>query len=185
MRSRRFKSALSSDPSQRQQANEQAAQAIAKLTNVPVDQARTQVQGYEDQYDQLVATREAKGRRSRRCRCLGRLEGCARRRDLVDRGRPGRVLRRSVRSRSSSIAPREDGVKWIAATLRRRDLVPLGFRAVRVMTASVRASHRKGYHLGRHRPQTVDLGLIGDAIRRPPNCFPRRWSSRRPSSGRS
>ena len=55
------KSALSSDPTQRQQANEQAAQAIAKLTNVPVDQARTQVQGYEDQYDQLVATAKEKG----------------------------------------------------------------------------------------------------------------------------
>ena len=55
------KSALSSDPAQRQQANEQAAQAIAKLTNVPVDQARTQVQGYETQYDQLVATAKQKG----------------------------------------------------------------------------------------------------------------------------
>ena len=50
------KSALSSDAAQRQQANDQAAQAIAKLTNVSVDQARTQVQGYEDQYDKLVAT---------------------------------------------------------------------------------------------------------------------------------
>lgn len=55
------KSALSSDPDQRQQANDQAAQAIAKLTNVPVDQARTQIQGYEDQYDQLVATAKQKG----------------------------------------------------------------------------------------------------------------------------
>ena len=55
------KSALSSDPDQRQQANDQAAQAIAKLTNVPVDQARTQIQGYEDKYDQLVATAKQKG----------------------------------------------------------------------------------------------------------------------------
>ena len=55
------KSAVSSDPAQRQQATDQAAQAVAKLTNVPVDQARTQVQGYEDQYDQLVATAKQKG----------------------------------------------------------------------------------------------------------------------------
>lgn len=55
------KSALSSDPSQRQQANEQAAQSIAKLTNVTIDQARTQVQDYENQYDQLVATAKQKG----------------------------------------------------------------------------------------------------------------------------
>lgn len=55
------KSALSSDPSQRQQVNEQAAQAIAKLTNETVDQARTQVQDYENQYDQLVAAAKQKG----------------------------------------------------------------------------------------------------------------------------
>jgi hypothetical protein len=54
------KSALSSDPAQRQQATEQAAQAVAKLTNVPVDQARTQVQGYQQQYDQFVATSKQK-----------------------------------------------------------------------------------------------------------------------------
>lgn len=54
------KSALSSDPAQREQANEQAAQAVAKMTGVPVEQARTQVQGYEQQYDQLVATAKQK-----------------------------------------------------------------------------------------------------------------------------
>lgn len=47
------KSALSSDPGQRAQANDQAAQALAKARNIPVDQAKTQIEGYERQYDQL------------------------------------------------------------------------------------------------------------------------------------
>ena len=48
-----LKSAVSSDPSQRAQANDQAAQALAKARNVPVDQAKTQIEGLESQYDQL------------------------------------------------------------------------------------------------------------------------------------
>ena len=56
-----IKSALSSDPDQRQQANEQAAQALAKLTNEPIDKARNDVQGYETQYDQMITTAKQKG----------------------------------------------------------------------------------------------------------------------------
>ncbi len=50
-----IKAALSSDPGHRQQATEQAAQALAKVTGEPVDQARTQVAGYEAQYQQLAS----------------------------------------------------------------------------------------------------------------------------------
>ena len=54
------KTALSSDADHREQATEQAAQALAKVTGEPVDQARTQVQGYEAQYQRLAAEAKQK-----------------------------------------------------------------------------------------------------------------------------
>jgi hypothetical protein len=48
-----LRSAISSDPSERAQATDQAAQALAKARNVPVDQAKTQIETLERQYDQL------------------------------------------------------------------------------------------------------------------------------------
>jgi hypothetical protein len=45
---------LTGDPAQAQQARENAAQAIAAAQNIPIDQARTQVQQYEQQYRQTV-----------------------------------------------------------------------------------------------------------------------------------
>ena len=49
------KAALSSDEGHRQQATDQAAQALAKVTGTTVDQARVQVEGYEAQYQRLAA----------------------------------------------------------------------------------------------------------------------------------
>lgn len=54
------RTALSSDPDHRQQANEQAAQALAKVTGASVDQARAQVEGFEANYQQLVAEAKQK-----------------------------------------------------------------------------------------------------------------------------
>jgi hypothetical protein len=48
------KAAVTSDPQQQQEAREGAAQAIAKAQNIPVEQARTQVTQYEQQYRQTV-----------------------------------------------------------------------------------------------------------------------------------
>ncbi|WP_244507630.1 PhnA-like protein [Methylobacterium phyllostachyos] len=48
------------DASQKQQAESRAADALAKAQNIPVDQARQQVQDYEKQYDQAVATAKQK-----------------------------------------------------------------------------------------------------------------------------
>lgn len=47
---------LTGDPGQVQDARERAAQAIAKAQNVPIDQARNQVQQYEQQYREAAAT---------------------------------------------------------------------------------------------------------------------------------
>lgn len=44
------RAALTGDEAQRQEARERAAQAIAKAANISVDQARNQVQQYEEQY---------------------------------------------------------------------------------------------------------------------------------------
>jgi hypothetical protein len=45
---------VTGNPQQAQDARERAAQALAKAQNIPVEQARTQVQGYEQQYRQTV-----------------------------------------------------------------------------------------------------------------------------------
>ena len=49
-----MRAALTGDQAQAQDARERAAQALAKAQNVPVEQARTQVTGYEQQYRQAV-----------------------------------------------------------------------------------------------------------------------------------
>jgi hypothetical protein len=49
-----MRAALTGDQAQAQDARERAAQALAKAQNVPVEQARTQVTGYEQQYRQTV-----------------------------------------------------------------------------------------------------------------------------------
>ena len=45
---------LTGDPAQAQEARERAAQAVARARNVPIEQAREQVAGYEQQYRQAV-----------------------------------------------------------------------------------------------------------------------------------
>jgi hypothetical protein len=45
---------LTGDPAQAQEARERAAQAVARAQNVPIEQAREQVAGYEQQYRQTV-----------------------------------------------------------------------------------------------------------------------------------
>lgn len=53
------RAAVSSDPAQAEQARNRAADAIAKAQNIPVEQARAQVQRYEAQYREAVeATRK-------------------------------------------------------------------------------------------------------------------------------
>ena len=49
-----LRTALTGDPSRMQEIRERAAQALSKFQNVPIDQARTQVQQYEQQYHQAV-----------------------------------------------------------------------------------------------------------------------------------
>ena len=49
-----MRAALTGDQAQAQDARERAAQALAKAQNIPVEQARTQVAGYEQQYRQTV-----------------------------------------------------------------------------------------------------------------------------------
>ncbi|MFE1600636.1 PhnA-like protein [Methylobacterium sp. ID0610] len=51
---------LTGDASQREQAEARAADALAKAQNIPVEQARQQVQDYEKQYDTAVATAKQK-----------------------------------------------------------------------------------------------------------------------------
>ena len=48
------RAALTGDQAQAQQARERAAQAIARAQNIPVEEARSQVAGYEQQYRQAV-----------------------------------------------------------------------------------------------------------------------------------
>jgi hypothetical protein len=45
---------LVGDPAQAQEARERAAQAVARAQNVPIEEARRQVAGYEQQYRQTV-----------------------------------------------------------------------------------------------------------------------------------
>ena len=47
---------LSGDAADKQQAETRAADALAKAQNIPVDQARQQVQDYQKQYEQAVAS---------------------------------------------------------------------------------------------------------------------------------
>lgn len=55
-----FKAALTGDPSQQQQALDRAADALAKAENISVDQAKTKVQGYQQQYTRAVTQAKAK-----------------------------------------------------------------------------------------------------------------------------
>jgi hypothetical protein len=48
------RAALTSDPAGQEAARERAVQALAKAQNIPVEQARTQVVQYEQQYRQVV-----------------------------------------------------------------------------------------------------------------------------------
>jgi hypothetical protein len=48
------RAAITGDPQQAQDARERAAQAIAKAQGVPIEQARTQVTEYEQQYRQVI-----------------------------------------------------------------------------------------------------------------------------------
>ncbi len=50
------KALFTGDAAQRQQAESRAADALAKAQGIPVEQARQQVQDYERQYDQAVAS---------------------------------------------------------------------------------------------------------------------------------
>ncbi|MDP4002738.1 PhnA-like protein [Methylobacterium sp. NEAU K] len=51
---------LTGDAAQKQQAENRAADALAKAQGIPADQAKTQIQDYEKQYDQAVATAKQK-----------------------------------------------------------------------------------------------------------------------------
>ena len=51
---------VTADPQQQQEARERAAQAIAKAQSIPIEQARTQVTQYEQQYRQTVETAKQK-----------------------------------------------------------------------------------------------------------------------------
>lgn len=51
---------LTGDQAQKEQAETRAADALARAQNIPVDQARQQVQDYERQYEQAVATAKQK-----------------------------------------------------------------------------------------------------------------------------
>ncbi len=51
---------ITGDAAQKQQAETRAADALAKAQNIPVEQARQQVQDYQKQYDQAVATAKQK-----------------------------------------------------------------------------------------------------------------------------
>ncbi|MCJ2137004.1 PhnA-like protein [Methylobacterium sp. J-026] len=54
------KALFTGDAGQKQQAEARAADALAKAQNIPVDQAKQQIQDYEKQYDQAVATAKQK-----------------------------------------------------------------------------------------------------------------------------
>jgi hypothetical protein len=50
------RAAVTGDPAQAEQARETAAQALARSQNIPIEQARTQVEGYQQQYQAAVDT---------------------------------------------------------------------------------------------------------------------------------
>lgn len=49
------RAALSGDPGQQAAATDKAAEALAKAQNIPVDQAKTQIVQYQQQYKEMVA----------------------------------------------------------------------------------------------------------------------------------
>ena len=51
-----MRAAVTGDQNQAQQARDRAAQALTQAQNIPIEQARTQVQQYEQQYRQTVET---------------------------------------------------------------------------------------------------------------------------------
>ena len=51
---------LSGDPAKKQEAQNKAADALAKAQGIPVDQAKTQIQGYEKQYEAAIADAKQK-----------------------------------------------------------------------------------------------------------------------------
>jgi len=53
------RAALTGDAAQAEQARARAADALAKAQGIPIEQARTQVQQYEEQYKQTIATAKA------------------------------------------------------------------------------------------------------------------------------
>ncbi|TXN65639.1 PhnA-like protein, partial [Methylobacterium sp. WL6] len=53
---------LSGDPAQKAQAENRAADALAKAQGIPTDQAKTQIQDYEKQYDAAVADAKQKAK---------------------------------------------------------------------------------------------------------------------------
>lgn len=57
-----LRAALTGDAAQKQQAEDRAVEALAKAQNIPVDQARTQVQGYQKQYADAVADAKQKSK---------------------------------------------------------------------------------------------------------------------------
>jgi hypothetical protein len=54
------RAAVTGDASQQQQAMDRAADALAKAQNIPVDQAKAQVQGYQKQYADALAQAKVK-----------------------------------------------------------------------------------------------------------------------------
>ncbi len=54
------KALFTGDSAQKSQAESRAADALARAQNIPVDQARQQVQDYQKQYEQAVATAKQK-----------------------------------------------------------------------------------------------------------------------------
>lgn len=55
---------LTGDPSRKAEAEDRAANAIARAQNIPVDQAKQQVQNYEQQYQGAVADAREQARRA-------------------------------------------------------------------------------------------------------------------------
>jgi len=56
--------AVSGDPAKRAEAEDRAANALARAQNIPVDQAKQQVQGYQQQYQQAVAQAKEQAQRA-------------------------------------------------------------------------------------------------------------------------
>ena len=56
--------AVTGDPAKRAEAEDRAANAVARAQGIPVDQAKQQVQGYEQQYQQAVAQAKEQAQRA-------------------------------------------------------------------------------------------------------------------------